>query len=69
MSTLKRLLRPLLARTTPTSPTLTEEQQTAFWKAVNEGGVKFAQEIVDLCLENGATDVSVADAAGWGFDG
>ena len=46
----------------------TEEQQKAFWDAVNDGGVKFAQEIVDTMLENGATDVTSA-AAGWGFDG
>ena len=46
----------------------TEEQQKAFWDAVNDGGVKFAQEIVDYMLANGATDVASA-AAGWGFDG
>ena len=46
----------------------TAEQQKAFWDAVNDGGVKFAQEIVDTMLENGATDVASA-AAGWGFDG
>ena len=47
----------------------TEEQQKAFWDAVNDGGVKFAQEIVDYMTENGgATDVASA-AAGWGFDG
>ena len=44
----------------------TEEQQKAFWDAVNDGGVKFAQEIVDTMLANGATDVASA-AAGWGF--
>mgnify|MGYP000422449569 CR=1 FL=1 len=42
----------------------TEEQQTAFWAAVNDGGVKFAQEIVDYMTQNnGATDV-VSAAAG-----
>ena len=47
----------------------TEEQQKAFWDAVNDGGVKFAQEIVDnMMANNGATDVASA-AAGWGFDG
>ena len=46
----------------------TADQQKAFWDAVNDGGVKFAQEIVDTMLENGATDVASA-AAGWGFDG
>ncbi len=44
----------------------TEEQQKAFWDAVNDGGVKFAQEIVDYMMDNGATDVTSA-AAGWGF--
>ena len=44
----------------------TEEQQKAFWDAVNDGGVKFAQEIVDYMMDNGATDVASA-AAGWGF--
>lgn len=44
----------------------TEEQQKAFWDAVNDGGVKFAQEIVDYMLAKGATDVTSA-AAGWGF--
>lgn len=44
----------------------TEEQQKAFWDAVNDGGVKFAQEIVDYMLANGATDVTSA-AARWGF--
>ncbi len=42
----------------------TEEQQTAFWAAVNEGGTAFAQEIVDYCVEAGAaTDVATAAAA------
>ena len=45
----------------------TEEQQKAFWDAVNDGGVKFAQEIVDYMMASGATDVTSA-AAGWGFD-
>ena len=46
----------------------TEEQQTAFWAAVNDGGVKFAQEIVDYMTQNNvATDV-VSAAAGWGFE-
>ena len=43
----------------------TEEQQKAFWDAVNDGGVKFAQEIVDYF---GDESLSVADAAAqWGF--
>ena len=46
----------------------TADQQKAFWDAVNDGGVKFAQEIVDYMTENGgATDVASA-AAGWGYD-
>ena len=42
----------------------TEDQQTAFWAAVNDGGTAFAQEIVDYMAENGATDVTSA-AAGY----
>ena len=45
----------------------TADQQKAFWDAVNEGGVAFAQEIVDYMMANGATDVTSA-AAGWGFE-
>ena len=49
---------------------MTEEQQTAFWKAVNEGLVAFAQEIVDYVKQaTESPDLSVADAASqWGFD-
>lgn len=49
----------------------TEEQQTAFWDAVNNGGAAFAQEIVDYCVSEGYNeegDVAGA-AANWGFDG
>ncbi len=49
----------------------TEEQQTAFWDAVNEGGAAFAQEIVDYCVAAGYNeegDVAGA-AANWAFDG
>ncbi len=50
----------------------TEEQQKAFWDAVNDGGAKYAQEIVDYCAEAGyaadANDVAGA-ASAWGFDG
>ncbi len=49
----------------------TEEQQTAFWAAVNEGGTAFAQEIVDYCVGAGMCeegDVATA-AANWAFDG
>ena len=41
----------------------TAEQQKAFWDAVNDGGVKFAQEIIDNCVENGAA-ADANDAAG-----
>ena len=47
----------------------TEDQQKAFWAAVDDGGTKFAQSIVDYATENaGATNVSEA-AAAWGYDG
>ena len=47
----------------------TEEQQTAFWNAVNEGGAAFAQEIVDYCVSEGMCeegDVATA-AANWAY--
>ena len=49
---------------------VTEEQQTAFWKAVNEGLVAFAQEIVDYVKQaTESPDLSVADAAAqWNFE-
>ncbi|MBQ7340561.1 MAG: ABC transporter substrate-binding protein [Oscillospiraceae bacterium] len=51
---------------------VTEEQQAAFWAAVNDGLVKFAQEIVDYCAAAGyaadGNDVATA-ASAWGFDG
>jgi peptide/nickel transport system substrate-binding protein len=49
----------------------TEDQQTAFWDAVNDGGTAFAQEIVDYCVENGYNDEGdvAGAAANWGFDG
>ncbi|MDY3919342.1 MAG: ABC transporter substrate-binding protein [Candidatus Limivivens sp.] len=49
----------------------TEEQQTAFWAAVNEGGAAFAQEIVDYMVANaGVAEGDVASAAeGWAFPG
>lgn len=49
----------------------TEEQQTAFWDAVNDGGVAFAQEIVDYVIAAGyntAEDSVAACAANWGFE-
>ena len=49
----------------------TEEQQKAFWDAVNDGGVKFAQSIVDYCVENGmCKEGEVAKAAeNWAYPG
>lgn len=60
-----------LARTTLDNSLFTAEQQKAFWDAVNEGGVAFAQEIIDACVSNGyAEEGDVAAAASaWGFDG
>ena len=48
---------------------VTEEQQTAFWAAVNEGLVAFAQEIVDYVKTAAEDDsLSVAAAASqWGY--
>ena len=53
----------------------TQEQQDAFWAAVDEGGTAFAQEIVDYIndpangvVQEGADPLSVADAAAnWGY--
>ena len=53
----------------------TEDQQKAFWDAVNDGGVKFAQSIIDYVASQGgdgsdaeSSALSVADAASqWGF--
>ena len=48
----------------------TEEQAKAFWDAVNDGGVKFAQEIVDYLVAagaNSAEDSVAACAKNWGF--
>ena len=50
---------------------VTEEQQTAFWNAVNDGVTAFAQEIVDYCVESGTNaegDSVAACAANWGFE-
>lgn len=49
---------------------VTEEQQKAFWDAVNDGGAKFAQEIVDYCVANGynsESDPIEVVAPNWGF--
>lgn len=45
----------------------TEDDQNAFWADVKQAGAAFAQEIVDYCVEYGATDVTSA-AALWGFE-
>ena len=46
-----------------------EATQTAFWADVDQAGEKFAQEIVDYCIESGyGTNVSEA-AAAWAFTG
>ena len=48
---------------------VTEEQQTAFWAAVNDGLVTFAQEIVDYvkaAVEDDSLSVAAA-ASQWGF--
>ena len=49
----------------------TEEEQTAFWKSLNEAGPAFAQSIVDFCINNeyNEADASVAEcAATWGYE-
>lgn len=49
---------------------VTQEQQTAFWNAVNDGLVKFCQEIVDYvktAVEDDTLSVAAA-AAQWGFE-
>lgn len=46
----------------------TQEQQDAFWAAVDDGGTKFAQEIVDYMNEGAETPMSVAEAAAqWAY--
>lgn len=49
----------------------TEEQQKAFWDAVNDGGVAFAQSIVDSCVAAGlCKEGEVAKAAeNWAYPG
>lgn len=49
---------------------VTQEQQTAFWNAVNDGLVKYCQEIVDYvktAVEDDTLSVAAA-AAQWGFE-
>lgn len=49
----------------------TQDQQDAFWAAVDDGGTKFAQEIVDYVKNpdnGGSEDMTVADAAAaWNY--
>ena len=69
MSTLSKLIAEAGEDNTDFS-TFTEEQAKAFWDAVNDGGVKFAQEIVDYVVAAGyntAEDPVAACAANWGF--
>ncbi len=49
----------------------TEEQQKAFWDAVNDGGAAFAQSIVDSCVASGlCKEGEVAKAAeNWAYPG
>ena len=49
---------------------VTEEQQTAFWDAFDNGLVPFTQEIVDyIAAATDTPDIAVADAAPmWGFE-
>ena len=70
MSTMSKYLGELGEGSTDFS-VVDEATQKAFWDAVNDGGVKFAQEIVDYMVANSGVaegDVKAA-AAGWGFDG
>lgn len=46
----------------------TEDQQTAFWAAVDDGGTKFAQSIVDYVMENKGTTGVVDSATQWGYE-
>ena len=62
MSTLSKLIAEAGEDNTDNTK-FTAEQQKAFWDAVNDGGVKFAQEIIDNCVENGAA-ADANDAAG-----
>ncbi len=70
MSTMSKYLGELGEGSTDFS-VVDEATQKAFWDAVNDGGVKFAQEIVDYMVANSGVaegDVKAA-AAGWGFEG
>ena len=70
MSTMSKYLGKLGEGSTDFS-VVDEATQKAFWDAVNDGGVKFAQEIVDYMVANSGVaegDVKAA-AAGWGFEG
>lgn len=48
-----------------------EATQKAFWEDIDQAGVKFAQDIVDYVVAQGAAEEGnvAAAAAGWGFEG
>ena len=62
MSTMSKYLGELGEGSTDFS-VVDEATQKAFWDAINDGGVKFAQEIIDKCVESGAA-ADANDAAG-----
>lgn len=70
MTTLSKYF-PMVGRDKADLSIVTAEQQTAFWKAFDEGLVPFAQAIVDYCVEAGANEAGdiAGAAANWGFDG
>lgn len=70
MTTLSKYF-PMVGRDNADLSIVTAEQQTAFWKAFDEGLVPFAQAIVDYCVEAGANEAGdiAGAAANWGFDG
>ena len=49
----------------------TEEEQTAFWADVDQAGVKFVQDIMQYCIDNGANaegDSVAACMKNWGYE-
>jgi len=70
MTTLSNYIAGLGENTTDFSK-VDEATVKAFWAAVNDGGAKFAQSIVDYCVQAGANkegDSVAACAANWGYD-
>lgn len=43
----------------------TKEQQDSFWAAVDDGGTKFAQEIIDYCVKKGTATDAASAAKAW----